>query len=44
MIIRLAKDDDIKRVVEIANDCADHMISKNIFQWDDNYPSKEIIE
>ena len=44
MIIRLAKDDDIKRVVEIANACADHMISKNIFQWDENYPSKEIFE
>ena len=44
MIIRLAKDDDIKRVVEIVNACADHMISKNIFQWDENYPNKEIFD
>tara|TARA_B100001057_G_C22689073_1_gene887008 strand:- start:409 stop:912 length:504 start_codon:yes stop_codon:yes gene_type:complete len=41
MKIRLAKNDDIKRIVEIANACADHMISKGIFQWDKDYPNKE---
>tara|TARA_B100000768_G_C11283255_1_gene380031 strand:+ start:75 stop:578 length:504 start_codon:yes stop_codon:yes gene_type:complete len=44
MTIRLAKDDDIKRVVEITNACANHMISKNIFQWDENYPNKEVFD
>ena len=41
MKIRLAKNDDIKRIVEIANACADHMISKGIFQWNKDYPNKE---
>ena len=44
MTIRLAKDDDVKRVVEITNACANHMISKNIFQWDENYPNKEVFD
>ena len=41
MKIRLANDKDIIRVVEITNACANHMINQNIFQWDENYPSKE---
>jgi len=44
MKIRLAKNNDIKRIVEIANACADHMISKGIFQWDKNYPNKKTFE
>ena len=44
MKIRLAKNNDIKRIVEIANACADHMMSKGIFQWDKNYPNKKTFE
>lgn len=44
MIIRLAKSQDVNRVVEITNACAMHMISQNIFQWNDKYPNKEIFD
>ena len=36
--IELAKIHDLDRVKKIANDCALEMISKGIFQWDENYP------
>jgi len=41
-MIRLANNKDIFRLVEITNACAKHMISQNIFQWDENYPNNEI--
>ena len=44
MNIRLAKERDLKRVVAITNACAVHMISKKIFQWDENYPNIEIFK
>ena len=44
MKIRPATNNDLARVVEIANFCADHMISKGIFQWDKNYPCKETFQ
>jgi ribosomal protein S18 acetylase RimI-like enzyme len=44
MNIRLAKERDLKRVVAITNACAMHMISKKIFQWDENYPNIEIFK
>ena len=44
MNIRLAKERDLKRVVSITNACAVHMISKKIFQWDENYPNIEIFK
>ena len=44
MNIRLAKERDLKRVVSITNACAVHMISKKIFQWDENYPNIKIFK
>ena len=40
--IKLAKLRDLDRVKEIAEACAEKMIEDNIFQWNENYPSKEI--
>lgn len=42
MEIRLATNKDINRIIEITNACANHMISQNIFQWNEQYPNKEI--
>ena len=41
--IELAKINDLDRVKKIANDCALEMISRKIFQWDENYPNIEIL-
>ena len=40
--IKLAKLVDLDRVKEIAEACAEKMIKDNIYQWNENYPSKEI--
>ena len=40
--IKLAKLCDLDRVKEIAEACAKKMIEDHIFQWNENYPSKEI--
>jgi len=40
--IKLAKLVDLDRVKEIAEACAEKMIEDNIYQWNENYPSKEI--
>ncbi len=40
--IKLAKPGDLDRVKEIAEACAEKMIEDNIYQWNENYPSKEI--
>lgn len=44
MLIRVANSKDVSRVVEITNACGNHMISQNIFQWDNNYPNKEVFD
>ena len=40
--IKLAELRDLDRVKEIAEACAKKMIEDNIFQWNEDYPSKEI--
>ena len=42
--IELAKINDLDRVKKIAYDCALEMISRKIFQWDENYPNIEIFK
>ena len=39
--IELAKITDLNRIMEITRACAIDLISKNIFQWNEKYPSKE---
>ena len=43
-IIRLATLSDLNSVKNIAEACAEYMISKGIFQWNEHYPSKEIFK
>ena len=40
-MIRCAKISEIPHILTIAQACASHMIEKGIFQWNDEYPSKE---
>ena len=42
--IELATQNELDRVKEIAEACAKNMIEKNIFQWNDKYPSREIFK
>ena len=37
--IRKAKKNDLIHVMHIIKACTEHMISNNIFQWNDKYPS-----
>lgn len=40
-MIRCAKISEIPQILTIAKACASHMIEKGIFQWNDEYPSRE---
>jgi ribosomal protein S18 acetylase RimI-like enzyme len=42
--IELAEITDIDRIMEIAKACAIDLITKNIFQWNEKYPSKEVFK
>jgi ribosomal protein S18 acetylase RimI-like enzyme len=43
-MIRLAKEEEIIKLLAITFACAENMISKSIFQWNDKYPSKAAFE
>ena len=43
-MIRLAKKEEIGEILKITKACAEHLISQNIFQWNESYPSKEAFE
>ena len=43
-VIRTANKKDLSRIIEIIKSCAAHMISKNIFQWNEHYPNIETFE
>jgi ribosomal protein S18 acetylase RimI-like enzyme len=42
--IELAVISNLDRVKEIAESCATDMINRNIFQWNEKYPSKKIFK
>mgnify|MGYP001211170576 CR=1 FL=1 len=42
--IRKAVLSDLYEIMRIISLCTKHMISKKIFQWDENYPSKKIFK
>ena len=44
MMIREATSNDLNRIVEITNACGKHMISQNIFQWNEEYPNLEVFK
>ena len=43
-MIREATSNDLNRIVEITNACGKHMISQNIFQWNEEYPNLEVFK
>jgi len=43
-MIRLAKKEEILKLLAITRSCAAEMISRKIFQWNDQYPSKTAFE
>ena len=43
-MIRLAKIKEIDQILSITSACAAYLISKNIFQWSDIYPTEEIFK
>ena len=43
-MIRKAKKEEIPQLLAITRDCAQHMISQNIYQWNDIYPSEKAFE
>jgi len=43
-MIRLAKKEEILKLLAITKACANDMVSSNIFQWNDEYPSKVAFE
>ncbi len=43
-MIRLAKKNEIPQILLITKACALDMIDKNIYQWDETYPSKSFFE
>ncbi len=43
-MIRLAKKEEIPQLLAITKACANDMISRNIFQWNEEYPSPKAFE
>lgn len=43
-MIRIATPSDIDALLNITKACAKHMISNNIFQWNEHYPNKSAFE
>ncbi len=43
-MIRKATSTDIDAILELTKACANHMISKDIFQWNDHYPNRTAFE
>lgn len=43
-MIRIAKISEIPDILIIVRACAKHMITKNIYQWNDHYPSRDAFE
>lgn len=43
MEIKLAKIEEVKEVTNLVKECVNHMRSKGIDQWFENYPSEDII-
>ena len=42
--IELARTNELDRIKCIAEACAKDMINNNIFQWNENYPSKDVFK
>ena len=43
-MIKKAVISDLSQLLEITKSCAKHMIDKKIYQWNELYPSKEVLQ
>jgi len=43
-MIRLVKEEEILELLAITQACANDMVSRNIYQWNEEYPSKSAFE
>ena len=43
-MIKKAERSDLNQLLEITKSCAKHMIDKEIYQWNEFYPSKEVLQ
>lgn len=43
-MIKKAEISDLNQLLEITKSCAKHMIDKEIYQWNELYPSKEVLQ
>lgn len=43
-MIRKATHDDLENIIKVTKACAEFMISKNIYQWNEHYPSHSAFE
>lgn len=43
MIIKKALKQDLEQLLSIVNSCGQHLIEQGIFQWNEKYPSKEVL-
>ena len=44
MIIKKAVISNLNQFLEITKDCAKHMIEQEIYQWNEEYPSEEVLQ
>lgn len=44
MIIKKALKQDLEQLLSIVKSCGQHLIEQGIFQWNEEYPSKEILQ
>ena len=40
--IELAEINDLEDIMKMIHNCANDLISKNIFQWNEKYPSRDV--
>lgn len=43
-MIRKATEEDIESILEITKLCAKHMINQGVFQWNEQYPNREVFK
>ncbi|MEO6346794.1 MAG: GNAT family N-acetyltransferase [Aquaticitalea sp.] len=43
-MIRKATNSDIDKVIEVTKQCAQYLIDKSIFQWNEHYPNRRTFE
>lgn len=43
MVIKKASKPDLEQLLSVVKSCGQNMIEQGIFQWNENYPSKEVL-